>query len=152
MTIALILSEGEFYEKGDQKMPLCTFCKSLPMWLMPRFYDMFESKYPNYRLPRFWMHQPSWNALQTSAQTCEFCALIETESERERDTQAQKSMNNALNDGPASPAIRFCAYAGGRLEDGSRSRVMHHGSLLSSLLLSMMVPIAKIQMSCLGRV
>ena len=83
---------------------------------MPRFYDMFESKYPNYRLPRFWMHQPSWNALQTSAQTCEFCALIETESERERDTQAQESMKNALDDGPASPAIRFCAYAGGRLE------------------------------------
>ena len=83
---------------------------------MPRFHDMFESKYPNYRLPRHWLHQPSWTALQTSARTCEFCALIEIESARERDAPAQGDMNNALNDGPASPAIRFCAYGGGGLE------------------------------------
>ena len=58
-------------------MPLCDHCTVLPAaWLVPRFYDLRDSKYPAHNEPMHWMHQPSWSALEVSAASCDLCALI----------------------------------------------------------------------------
>ena len=77
---------------------------------------MFESKYPNYKLPQYWSHQPSWSSLEISARTCELCALVKNESERPKTAHENDVMDTAISDIPQSPAIRCAGYAGGRLE------------------------------------
>ena len=89
-------------------MPLCDHCTVLPAaWLVPRFYDLRDSKYPAHNEPMHWMHQPSWSALEVSAASCDLCALIL----REYVDDCEK-----LDPPNCQPEIRFQAFGGSRLE------------------------------------
>ncbi len=92
-------------------MALCQYCSSLSAWLVPRFYDLWESHVGEtpQKLEKYWWHQPSWSALRISARSCKLCALISEESWRAKPLE-QDYLKLLLGGDPPSPAVRVQAF------------------------------------------
>ena len=87
---------------------LCIHCQNLSgAWLVPRFYDLRDSKYPAHEEPILWWTYASWEELEESSKSCSLCALIIQES-------------HSVTQGPFTkgdrPGIRFQASGSSRLE------------------------------------
>lgn len=88
--------------------PLCTHCALLPSaWLVTRFVDLRDSKYPAHQEPVHWFTYPSWTALLESSRTCPLCSLIVQEVE----DRARGPYTKTEQQG-----IRFTAFGSARLE------------------------------------
>ncbi len=92
-------------------MTLCQYCSTLSTWLVPRFYDLWESRIGEtaQKLERYWWHQPSWAALRASAKSCPLCALILSEAWRAPLLDDER-LKTLWGDGPPSAAVRVRAY------------------------------------------
>ncbi|KAH7142036.1 heterokaryon incompatibility protein-domain-containing protein [Dactylonectria macrodidyma] len=107
---ALVPSMGP--SKSPQAAPsaqnLCIQCKILPAaWLVPRFYDLRDSKYPEHKEPYQYPTYSTWAELQASASACALCALVVHEAQ---------STSRRPYTKPSQPGVLFQAFGSSRLE------------------------------------
>lgn len=87
---------------------LCIHCQNLSgAWLVLRFFDLRDSKYPAHEQPVLWWTYPSWDELEISAKSCSLCSLIVNEAQSVTQGPYMKSDR---------PGIRFQANGSSRLE------------------------------------
>ncbi|KAH7134989.1 heterokaryon incompatibility protein-domain-containing protein [Dendryphion nanum] len=87
---------------------LCSLCQNIAVtWLVPRFYDIRDSKYPAHQEPVHWWTHSSWADFLQAAKTCRLCALILSEMQ---DTTREDYWKTT------QLGIRFTAYGKSMLE------------------------------------
>jgi hypothetical protein len=102
------MGQSGFSQVAPSAKTLCVQCEILPAaWLVPRFYDLRDSKYPEHKEPYHYWTYPTWAELKTSAHTCALCALIVREAQNTTD-RPFRSANQ--------PGVFFQAFGASRLE------------------------------------
>lgn len=102
------MGPSESLQAAPSAQTLCIQCKNLPAaWLVPRFYDLRDSKYPEHREPYHYPTYSTWAELRTSASTCALCALIVREAQ---------STSRRPYPKPSQPGVLFQAFGSSRLE------------------------------------
>ena len=87
---------------------LCSPCQNLSaVWLVPRFYDLRDSKYPAHKEPVLWWTYSSWEDLESSAKSCSLCSLIVKEAQNV--TRGPYVKSDQLG-------VRFQVFGSSRLE------------------------------------
>ncbi|KAH8664816.1 heterokaryon incompatibility protein-domain-containing protein [Ilyonectria robusta] len=92
---------------GNPAAVMLLLAVSNAAWLVPRFYDLRDSKYPEHKEPYHYPTYSTWAELQTSASTCALCALIVHEAQ---------STSRRPYPKPSQPGVLFQASSSSRLE------------------------------------
>ncbi|KAH6879498.1 heterokaryon incompatibility protein-domain-containing protein, partial [Thelonectria olida] len=102
------MSQSTPFQAALSAQTLCIQCEQLPAaWLVPRFYDLRDSKYPEHKEPYHYRTYSTWTELKAAASTCALCALIVREAHSTlRRPYPQTNQHGVL----------FQAFGGSRLE------------------------------------